>query len=82
MIKFRCACGYTTADEDDFTDHFLEAFTPPGDRAADGQLHAEAAHDNRSCLCGYAVAGPRTSTPTSWPSSPRLPLSPATAPAT
>lgn len=35
-----------------------EMFAPDDNRAADGQLHAEAAVPALACLCGYQANGP------------------------
>lgn len=60
MTLLHCSCGYTTADDAEYADHFLEAFTPAGDTGTDGQAHAEVARDKPDagmlrCLCGYTA---------------------------
>jgi hypothetical protein len=62
MSSHLCACGYEAASFEDLTDHLGEQFVPADDTDANGQVHAEAAHDRDAaglvgadwkCLCGF-----------------------------
>ena len=59
MDERTCACGFVATDDYQLSDHLAEVFIPADDRAADGQLHAQAlrsappAGGGLTCLCGY-----------------------------
>jgi hypothetical protein len=62
MDERTCVCGFVATADYHLIDHLGEVFIPADSRAADGQLHAEAARDvprvageGLTCLCGYRV---------------------------
>ena len=57
MCPSHCSCGYQATDLNELGDHLREVFIPDDDKDADGQQHAETAHDSRACLCGFMADG-------------------------
>jgi hypothetical protein len=55
---YRCSCGFTAGDPDEFGDHFRLVFDRPGDTGTDGRVHAELAGGHARAALGLPAGMP------------------------